>query len=377
MNTLVLGSIGRTPTRRAARLALACLAASAVGCFPDDLLRTAQDASVDVHHDDIVTADVVQKDAGEMDAGEMDVVTPDVVDAGVEDVPKVPVDADWCAMVPNGPVPAMPVFSDVSAARDMAFDGRGGLAVTRGNAIHLVARGGGSTPLLPVAAGEVTALRYTASGQIVFAASNLNDAGLVTGGIYVLEPGMTAPTTRWPSTGRVNGLAVNPDGTVFYSDTTAGTIYRFTVGETAMPQVVTRDVPAPRALAFDASGRVLYAGGTNGVYRLSLDPTDGGAARPTQVYGGTDTVTGLAVDTCGNLWIADERPAPLTSRIFRLGMGTEVPIVYESADGVRALAFGQGGAFEGRAIYFLQPGTNAVRSILAVAQGVPRPAPSP
>lgn len=382
MKTSMSGPVVRTRSARRALVGLSLSVVLAAGCFPDDLLRTAGDASVDVQRDDIVT-DVVTEDAGDMDAGmKLDVVIPDVEgDAGMQDVPTVPVDADLCAMVPSAAVPAMPVFTDVMGARDMAFDGRGAVAVATGNSITLIARGGSTTPLLRVAAGDVTALRYTRGGQVVFAASNLTDAGTVTGALFVLDPGSSAPTTRWPNTGRVNGMAVHPDGAVYYSDTTSGTISRFTLGETTAPEVVTRDVPAPRALAFDATGRTLYAGGANGVYRLSLDPADGGVdggtARAAQIYGGTDTISGLATDTCDNLWIADERPSPATSRIFRLGMSPETPVVFESSDGVRALAFGQGGAFDDRAIYFLQPTAGSVRSILAVARGVARPAPSP
>lgn len=382
MNTSASGPVVRNHTARRALFGLALTAALAAGCFPDDLLRS-PDASADVPRTDIVT-DIVTEDAGDMDAGtKLDVVIPDVQDdAGMTDVPTVPVDADRCAMVPSAAVPAMPAFTDLPAnARDMAFDGRGGLAVAAGNAITLVASGGVTRPLLPVAAGTVTALRYTQSGQIVFAASTLTDAGVVTGALYVLEPDTNVPTTRWMPTGQVNGIAVHPDGAVYYSDTTNGTISRFAVGEGAMPQVVARDVPAPRALAFDATGRTLYAGGGNGVYRLSLDPVDGGMAPAAMIYGGIDTVAGLAADTCGNLWVSDERPYPATSRIFRLGMSVEVPIVYESQNGVRGVAFGQGGAFNEAALYFLQPSgmppANAVRSILVVAPGVPRPAPSP
>jgi sugar lactone lactonase YvrE len=359
----------------------AALSTSLGACFPEDQLRPPRDASVDVRRVDVVTAmDVEDLDAASApDVVVKDRPTVDVADVGLTDAPAAPRDVDQCAMVPSGRVPAMPVFADLANAKDMAFDGRGGLAVATGASIVVVARGGITTQIVPMARGDVTALRYTRGGQLVFAASALTDAGTVSGGIYVLEPGTPppSPTTRWMPTGRVNGLAVNPDGSVWYSDTSANTVYRLSVLDSAAPEVVVRgDIPAPRALAFDATGRVLYAGGSNGVYSLSLDPEDGGVARARQVFAGTDTVLGLATDTCGNLWVAEGRPAPAASRVLRWD-GTQLSVIYESADGVSAVAFGQGGDFDDRVLFFLQERANAVRAVGVVARGVARPAPTP
>ena len=108
---------------------------------------------------------------------------------------------------------------------------------------------------------------------------------------------------------------------------------------------------------------------------MNLDGDDGGVGTPTPVFTGTDTITGLAVDTCGNLWVANERPA-LMSQLMRWD-GTQLSVIYESADGVRALAFGQGGDYDNRVIYFLQPGAGAMRAVGVVARGVPRPSAAP
>lgn len=349
------------------------------GCFPDDRLNPPRDGSVDARVRDIVTQtdDVAPLDAG-LDAALTDVVAPrDVVDVTFTDTPAAPTDVDLCAMVPTGRVPAMPVFNIENGARDLAFDGRGNIALSAANRINLVARGGSATPLVMDAMAEVTALRYTSSGQLVFATSSLTDAGTVQGTLWVLEPGgSTPPALRWSPTGRVDGLAINPDGSAWYSDRTANTVFRFAVGDPAMPQAVVRGVAAPRALAFDATGRVLYVGGAAGVFRVNLDGDDGGVGTPTPVFAGTDTITGLAVDTCGNLWVADERPMPAVSRLLRWD-GTQLSVIYESSDGVRALAFGQGGDYDGRVIYFLQPGAGAVRAVGVVARGVPRPSAAP
>ena len=358
-----------------------CVMVSAAlpGCFPDDRLNRPRDASVDVSRSDIVTAaDVPATDAHDLDAAAGDVpAAMDAVDRPQPvDVPAAPGDVDFCAMVPSGRVPAMPTFNVESSARDLAFDGIGGVAVAIGPRILRVAPGGSATPLVTDAMGEVTALRYTRSGQVVFAASALTDAGTVTGGVFVLEPGAMSPTPRWSPTGRVDGLAVNPDGSVWYSDRTAGTIYRLSLNDSAMPDAVVTGVLAPRALTFDATGRVLYAGGNNGVYRVNLDGGDGGVGAAQPVFTGTDTVTGLALDACGNLWVADERPAPAASRLLRWD-GAQLSVVFESAEGVRAIAFGQGGGYDDRVIYFIAPGASAVRSVGVVARGVPRPSAAP
>ncbi|MFO0625066.1 MAG: hypothetical protein U0325_05565 [Polyangiales bacterium] len=349
------------------------------GCFPEDRLNAPRDGSADVGARDVAAPrDIVAApDASGMDAALPDVVAPrDVVDVALTDTPAAPTDVDLCAMVPTGRVPAMPVFNVEAGARDLAFDGRGNVALTAGNRINVAARGGSAAALVMDAGAEVTALRYTATGALVFTTSALTDAGTVQGTIWVLEPGAMTPTMRWSPTGRVDGLAVNPDGSVWYSDRTANTVYRFSVGDPAMPDAVVRGVAAPRALAFDATGRVLYVGGSAGVFRVNLDGNDGGVGTASPVFAGTDTVTGLATDTCGNLWVADERPMPAASRLLRWD-GTQLSVIYESADGVRALAFGQGGDYDGRVIYFLQPGAGAMRAVGVVARGVPRPSAAP
>ena len=349
------------------------------GCFPEDRLNPPRDGSADVSASDITAPkDAALADVGDLDAGSQDVVTAtDVVDASLRDVPAAPTDVDLCAMVPTGRVPAMPVFNVESGARDLAFDGRGNVALTAGNRINLAARGGALTTLVMDAPAEVTALRFTRNGQLVYATSALTDAGTVRGTLWVLEPGgMTPASMRWSPTGRVDGLAVNPDGTAWYSDRTANAVYRFAVGDPSMPEAVVRGVAAPRALAFDGTGRVLYVGGSAGVFRVNLDGDDGGVGTPIPVFAGTDTITGLAVDTCGNLWVADERPTPAASRLLRWD-GTQLSVIYESADGVRALAFGQGGDYDDRVIYFLQPGAGAMRAVGVVARGVPRPSAAP
>lgn len=373
-------------TRRSALFvrpsALAAAVALSAGCFPEDQLHPPRDARADAPRADIVTSDIVVEDVGDIDAVvPMDVKLPDVVDtdAGVTDVPMVPADADLCGMVPSATVPATPALSDLTGVRDMAFDGRGALAVASGDRITLVQRGGATSPLLTGAPGDVTALRYTASGRIVFAASSLNDGGMVSGGIYVLDPSMSGamPERRFGPTGRVNGLAVHPDGTVFYSDTGASAVFRLSLDDTAAPTRVVM-VPAARALALDGAGRTLYVGGAGGVYRVSLDASgDGGGPSAVQIFGGIDTVSGLATDQCDNVWVADERPSPATSRIWRVGAGTEFPTIFISEDGVRAVAFGQGGAFDDRVLYFYQERAMAVRAVGVVARGVPRPVPAP
>lgn len=357
----------------------ALLSAALSGCFPEDRLNPPRDASADLTRTDISpTDDAIAVDAAVFDAPGADVAVNDVgVDRpSVVDAPAVPTDVDVCAMVPSSRVPAMPVFNIEAGARDLAFDGQGSLAITAGPRINRLSRGGSATTLLADAMGEVTALRYTRSGQLVFAASALTDAGTVVGGLFILEPGAMTATQRWAPTGRVDGLAVNPDGAVWYSDRTANTVFRLSLGDAAMPEAIVRGVPAPRALAFDASGRVLYVGGSNAVYRVNLDGDDGGVGAAQQVFTGTDTITGLATDTCGNLWVADERPPPASSRLLRWD-GTQLSVVLDGAEGVRAIAFGQGGDFDGRVIYFIQPGAGAVRAVGVVARGVPRPSAAP
>ncbi len=267
------------------------------------------------------------------------------------------------------------MFDGLTGARDFVFDGRGGVAVAQGSAVVL-RRGGETTPVTMVMAGEVIALRYTRASGLVLAVFNDTGAGTGSGAIYVVAPGATTPTLRHSGLRRPGGLAVDAMDRIWFTDTTMNTIYRMpAVGAAA--QAVATDVSSPTQLLIDSEGRYLFVArsDTNTVMRLELGSGDGGtigAAMP--FVGGFSRVSGLAQDECGNVFVADE----IVDRVWRVPIlaGDAVRVVTD-VRGPRSLMFGVGDPFGPREIYALSAMDGTLRAANLVARGVPLVVPVP
>lgn len=367
---------------------LTALCAASIGaCFPDETLRP-DDASIDAPRSDLGEPDVTV-DAPSIDRPEtsppVDVPQVDVTDAPVvTDV----TDASVCASLPRDPVAAMPVYDRLPDATDFAFDGAGELSVASLRDVLGIGAMGARSLRFTGLAGNVTALRYLASGELALAVSPTMTGGALDGGvpgegaIFTAATGDGGAPQLRVTAGRVGGLAVDADGAVWFSDTPRNRVFRLTFragdaggGVDVSPMI--SDVTAPTALAFDASGRVLYVASTamsGSLYRVGLSRTVLGDLMPSDAQGvlrDLGSVSGLAIDQCGNVYVADETGG----RVLRASepWASTTTIVRDVA-GVRALAFGQGGTFDADTLFFLSGG--AVRAASVRARGVPLPVPT-
>ncbi len=365
---------------RAPNLMLAMVCAASVGaCFPEDGLHGA-DASIDSTTRDVTSdATIDAPSIDRADAPPSDVPSVDAADAS--DV-TAPVDAGRCASLPLDPVAAMTVYEGLTDATDFAFDGAGELSVASlRDVLGIGAMGARSTRLTGLAS-NVTALRYLPSGELVLAtAPPASDGGAGEGAIYTASPGDGGAPLARATVGRVGGLAVDGDGAVWFSDTPRNRVFRMTLragdagsGVDVAPMIT--DVTAPTALAFDASGRVLYVASTamgGSLYRIGLSRTVLGDLQPGDAQGvlrDLGSVSGLALDQCGNVYVADETGG----RVVRSGdPWTTVTSLVTGVAGARALAFGQGGTFDADTLFFLSGG--AIRAASVRASGVLLPVP--
>lgn len=367
---------------------LTALCAASIGaCFPDETLRP-DDASIDAPRSDLGGPDVVA-DTPSIDRPE----TPPPVDVPLVDVSDVSDASDVTDAERLRVSAARPRRRDVHLR---ATPRRHGLRLRRRRKLSVaslrdvlgIGAMGARSLRFAGLAGNVTALRYLTSGELVFAVTPAMAGGSLDGGvpgegaIFTAASGDGGAPQLRVTAGRVGGIAVDGEGAVWFSDTPRNRVFRLTFrtgdaggGVDVSPMI--SDVMAPTALAFDASGRVLYVASTamgGSLYRVGLSRTVLGDLMPSDATGvlrGLGSVSGLAVDQCGNAYIADET----AGRIVRASEPwTASTTLVTDVPGVRALAFGQGGTFDGDTLFFLSGGS--VRAASVRARGVPLPVPT-
>ncbi len=360
-----------------------CLALCALssGCFPDETLRPYADATVDLGAPDVTAGDGsvdVSADRPAVDAG---------FDASADATADVPVDANRCASVPRDAVPSMALWDRLPDGVDVAFDGTGHALVASLRDVVDVGAMGKRTLRFTGLAGNVTGLRFTASQGLALALAPTTTDGTIAGGapgehaLFVAPWGddAGAPVAR-VTAGRIGGLAVDGDDTVWFSDTLRNRVFRVVprtgdAGVDVVPMVV--DVSMPTRLAFDGSGRVLYVASSaqgGSVYRVVLQRTVMGDLMPMDarlVLRDAGTVSGLAVDQCDHVYVADEAGG----RVLRTADPWGAPtVLVRDVPGARALAFGRGGTYGDDTLLFFSGGSLRVASVGAAGVALPTPA---
>ncbi len=352
--------------------------------FPDDQLHP-DTLGLDGGTTDagLFTDGPVIPDGPSMDSS-LDAVVPDgsVSDGGLS--PDAGPDAGLgCSMVPSAAVASSILGTAIPGATDFAFDGHGSIAVGFGSEIDTIAPGGVRSMLVAMLPGNVVTVRYAPTGDVLMALVTPTDAGPPMGVIAAFTPGSPGSYRVLVSNvGSPGGLAVDTNGYVWFSDGVSGTVSRFLLGSTvSRPVEVFSDVPGPTALAFDGTGSVLYVAsasttGTASIYQVNLTYGDGGTSvttlPATQFAGGLNAIKGLAVDECSNVYAVDQS----RNRIWRIPpppLTTFVEIVTDITNPT-GLAFGQGGAYDGRTLFSLDT-MGTLHAAGVVAPGVPLPTP--
>jgi hypothetical protein len=307
-------------------------------------------------------ADVASTDAPDsadaLDAAD----APDAADAA--DGPE----AAACDALPAGPLTATRLFDGLSGALDLTFDRRGNAVLAAGAVVAVDAMGARTTRVAG-GAGAAYQLRFATTGDLLL------------GNAANVQRVSTAGAVEFAALGvEAYGLAVDDADRFWFVNYSAGTVSRSTL--VGASSAVIRDVPRPIYLAFGATPDTLFVGSGTGagpaaLYRVRLRAEPGGAvtADPAQRVASLDRgVTGLAVDVCGNVYVAQAdagqlvRVAPDTGAVTALVTGLV---------GIRGGAFGAGAGFDDRALYVVNERASAVYSIPVGVRGVALAAPRP
>lgn len=276
-----------------------------------------------------------------------------------------------CGMEPTA-VASDVVLRDLRGVSDFAFDGRGGAAAAIGTDVVLIGRTG-AIPVTMVMGGTVVALRYTHTHGLMLGVVSRADGGVSGGAIYQLLPDATTPRLRHGSLRSLGGLAIGRDDSVWFSDTAANTVYRMSAeadGSTpALPVLTT--ITTPTLLLPDAAERYLLVAQSalNKIVRVDLRPGGGGRVGSMEDFVvELDRVTGLAMDECQNVYIAD---GPL-NRVYRapLALDRSVTRLFGTA-APTGLAFGAGSPYSPRLLYTLSGTDGTLRAANVIVRGIP------
>jgi DNA-binding beta-propeller fold protein YncE len=222
-------------------------------------------------------------DAGAPDAGQPDAAPPTYD----------------CSQLPAKPkVTLLPNFV---GTEDIAFDDAGNVIESDQTNIYKTTRAGMRktfVPNLPFRAG----MRLTKSGYLI-----VNDES--TGTLWRIAPNGSRKALM-TGLSYPNGMEIGKDDFAYFTDQSAGKVYRVNT-ETGENTVLTTGVPEPNGLTFSVNYDKLYIGSFGGtldqaIYQLEMSPNGTpGALSKFKTGVGTGSHDGMAVDACGNLYVAD------------------------------------------------------------------------
>lgn len=276
----------------------------------------------------IADAGPLRTDAGEpADAGGLDAATP--IDAGT-DGGAPPLDAG----PPDAGAPCGADRPDVSGIR-----GTEGLVIARDGTLYY-STGSSVGRLRPGEAREdawslvmgmrVWGLTLDATNETLF-------AGVPGSGVYSVDVA-TARSTRIVSGGSPNGLAIGPDGALYYSDFGGDAVYRVLPDGSDRAMVTASPIAAANGVAFEADGALLVASYASGTL-LRLRLTDGVETDRATVASRLGSPDGVALDALGRIYVTDNSGGTLT-RLEADGSGPVVLATRISA--AAAIEFGAG-----------------------------------
>lgn len=293
----------------------------------------------------------------------------DAADAGPgePDVPAIEYD---CDNLPEGPF-GLTKLDGPMASEDLAFDPYGHVIGSNDKAIFK--SGYNEEPQVFVPNMKFRAgLRFLPNGHLVVCNNNKGELVRVDeeGVQHTVLSGLSYP----------NGLTVDLDGWVYLTEHDANKVLRihpFTGDYT----VLTTAISSPNGVTFSPDYKTLYIGGFSGkkiIYAMSISP-DGVPGKLIEWATGVGSgwLDGMAVDACGNVYIADYG----TTKILKLppdGSSWEVFIDGSSVDGAYLpnLQWGSGVGGWSPTSVFLPDGWN--KGVFEVDIGVPgKPVPYP
>jgi hypothetical protein len=270
-----------------------------------------------------------------------------------------------CDALPPGPFDPEQV-SGAIATLDLAFDAEGNLVGNDTEAIYKTPWGG--EPQVFVADIDFRGgLEYLPDGHLIYADNNPGELVRVDpdGGQHTVLDGLSYP----------RGVAVDPQGMVYVTETAAARILR--VGPyTSSLEVIVDELQYVSAVAFDPAYETLYAvtsstSSENTIYRLGFDADGNPGELEEWVTGvGYSCHVGLGVDACGNVYVANhaclEGPLDHTfiHRISPDGTLEPEPIVDIPSQYLPGLEWGSGiGAWDENSLYISNSNSHEVFGI--------------
>lgn len=300
-----------------------------------------------------------------------EVIDDDAHDGGVADTgpDTSPIEYD-CNDLPQGPF-SLTKLDGPMASEDLAFDPYGNVIGSNDKAIFK--SGYNQQPQVFVPSIKFRAgLRFLPNGHLVVCNNNKGELVRIDeeGVQHTVLTGLSYP----------NGLTVDMNGWVYLTEHDANKVLRvhpFT-GETT---VLTTEISSPNGVTFSPDYKTLYIGGFSGkkiIYAMSISPTGvPGKLIKWATNVGSGWLDGMAVDACGNVYIADYG----TTKILKLppdGSSWEVFIDGSDWDGAYLpnLQWGSGVGGWSPTSVFLPDGWN--KGVFEVDIGVPgKPVPYP
>lgn len=280
---------------------------------------------------DVPTSDAVARDVTTIDSSVVDAPTSDVVpsDGGVRpDVTTGCGSPPTTAVMPT--VVRFPALTTTGSPFSVAFSESGLMGVAVGNVsrddfgyIQAVTSDGFSrwyaTPLNYISA---TDFRFVSETRVFYWYKSSSITTPVFG-LFADATG-TAPGGRFMSTSIRTAIAVDREGGAFYTD--GSLLFRMTAGTVGPGDLVARNLPGVDSLLLTPDGSALFYVSTSspaGIYRLPLSRDSLGVitgGTPTMYFAADSvagTLSGIALDVCGNLYSADTR----THYIWRIPPG--------------------------------------------------------
>ncbi|HTM19704.1 MAG TPA: SMP-30/gluconolactonase/LRE family protein [Kofleriaceae bacterium] len=249
-------------------------------------------------------------------------VLPDVYvpppDAAPPDAQVIDVD---CASIPAGPFTLTRVpDTEAIASEDLAFDGDGNLVGSNDTSIFKSPRTGMRKTFVSSLSFRA-GMRFAANGDLLV--NNDSNGSLV----RVLPTGDKTPILTGLS--YPNGMEAGLDGFIYITEHDAKRVRRVNPVTGEFTVISNNQIDNPNGITFNPDYTALYIDGFSGVgtiYKLPIDAAGNpGELVPWATGVGTGYLDGMAVDACGNLYVADYG-ASIIYRISPDGQ-TKTPII--------------------------------------------------
>ncbi len=254
-------------------------------------------------------------------------------------------EASECDAIVEGMVEPELFVSGFEGSEDLAFDGKGGLALKRLGDIVVVRADMSETTLLegvPPAYGT----RFLADGRLLVA---LPQAGKV---IAVDPDGSTSDFLQ--GTQGANGLYPDLDGDVWITEFGGDKVLRVGMDMMETAIIEGNDAASANGVVFDTERRVLfYTRYQAGEVMRSVIDLEGIPTEPEVIAEIDGAPDGLTLDACGNLYVVDQG----NDRVFRVLLDeigkplAEPSLLAEFPRNVANAQFGVGEGFDDHTLY--------------------------